>query len=149
MSNQLPDHHDAELVLKCYDLRREVTMRESRSAVAKYFPSSYEDLMAIVMNPEHPLNAAFRQVGSYWEMVYGMVKHGVVHPDFFMESNIEGLFLYAKIEPFLEQIRKDLNPMAFQNAEWVVKNTNTGKMAIERLKEYVKKMAEAAAAKAN
>lgn len=149
MSNQLPDHHDAELVLKCYDLRREDTMRESRNAVAKFFPSSYEDITAI-MNFEHPLNAPLRQVSSYWEMVYGMVKHGVVNADFFMESNMEGLFLYTKVEPFLEQLRKDFSPMMFQNAEWVVKNTNIGKMGIERFRVYVKKLAEAAAAaKAN
>ncbi|KAF0249607.1 MAG: hypothetical protein FD167_996, partial [bacterium] len=33
------------------------------------------------------------------------------------------------------------------NAEWVAKNTNTGKAFLERIKVYIQKIAEAAAAK--
>ncbi len=146
MSKQQADHHDADLMLKCYDLRREDLMRKSRDLVGKFFPKNYEELV-VLMNPENPMNPAFRQVTSYWEMVYGMVKHGVVHPEFFVESNAEGLFVYAKIEPYLEQIRKDFSPFALQNAEWVAKNTNTGKAFLERIKVYIQKIAEAAAAK--
>jgi len=144
MSKQQADHHDADLMLKCYDLRREDLMRKSRDMIAKFYPKSYEEVVA-VMNPEHPMNAAFRQCTSYWEMVYGMVKHGVVHPEFFMESSAEGLFYYAKFEPYLEQIRNDYSPYALQNAEWVAKNTTTGKVIMDRIKAYFQKMADAAA----
>lgn len=145
MSKQHPDHHDAELLLKCYDLRREETMRKSRDLMFTFLPKSYEDVMAVMTNLNHPMNAAYRQVGSYWEMVFGMVKHGIVHPDFFMENSGEGLFLYAKIEPYLEEIRKNFSPIAFQNAEWVAQNTATGKAAVERIKGFIQRMAEAAA----
>jgi hypothetical protein len=37
MSKTAPDHHDAELVLKVYDLRREPVMRESRDAINRDF----------------------------------------------------------------------------------------------------------------
>jgi hypothetical protein len=64
MSKDKPDHHDAELVLKLYDLRREPVMRASRDAMlGKFWPKSYEDFVAVTKF-DHPLNAAFRQVSS-------------------------------------------------------------------------------------
>ncbi len=143
MSKECPDHHDAELVLRLYDLRREAVMRESRNAInAKFWPKSYEDAVAIT-KPDHPLNAAFRQTSSYWEMVYGMAKHGIVHADYLTENNGEGLFLYAKLQPFLDRFRKEMNsPTAFQNAEWITKNCEEGKRRFETIQNRVKKMAE-------
>src|SRR3954468_10463539 len=94
VSKERPDHHDAELVLRVYEMRREPVMRESRGEIARNFwPKSYEDVMAVVKG-DHPLNPAFRQVGSFWEMVYGIARHGIVHADYFLESNGEGLFLF-------------------------------------------------------
>ena len=144
MSNPDANHHDADLMLKCYDLRREALMRQSRDTVAKFFPQKYEDILA-VMQPDHPMNAAFRQVTSYWEMVYSLVRHGVVHPEFFVENNVEGLFVFAKFEPYLEQLRKEYNsPTVLQNAEWVATNTEVGKAFIVRIKAYIQKLSQQA-----
>src|SRR6185503_6174455 len=101
-----PDHHDAELALRVYEMRRESVLRDARKdIVGKFWPKSFEDVTA-VMKPTHPLNAAWRQTSSFWEMVYGIVKHGIVNGDYFMESNGEGLILYAKLLPFMDDIRK-------------------------------------------
>ena len=44
-----PDHHDAELVMKLYDLRREAIMREARSAVnGKYWPKNAEEATGVL-----------------------------------------------------------------------------------------------------
>jgi hypothetical protein len=138
MSKDSPDHHDAELVLRVYELRREPVMRQSRHELnATFWPRSYEEAVAIV-KPTHPLNAAYRQVGSYWEMVYGMVRHGIVHADYFMESNGEGLFLYARLAPYIEQFRKEVSPVAHRNAEWVATETATGCRLFEVFARRVK-----------
>ena len=50
------------------------------------FPVPFEELVAIT-KADHPSNAAWRQVSTYWEMVYGIVKHGIVHPEYVMASN--------------------------------------------------------------
>ena len=129
-----PDHHDAELVLRLYELRREAVMRESRHAIIRTFwPASLDELLAVT-KPDHPLNAAFRQVGSYWEMAYGMAKHGVIHTDFLLESGGEGLFLFARVEPHLAGYRAAVSPRAFANAEWVATHSTVGQqlMAIAR-----------------
>src|SRR5207247_517338 len=99
------------------ELRREPIMRESRAEIARNFwPRSFEDLMAVV-RADHPLNAAFRQVGSFWEMTYGIARHGIVHADYFLESNGEGLFLLAKVAPYVERYRAEHSRLAFVNAE--------------------------------
>jgi len=37
MPKATPDHHDADLLLKVYDLRREAVMRQSRHAIPREF----------------------------------------------------------------------------------------------------------------
>lgn len=126
MSKSAPDHHDAELILKIYDLRREAVMRTSRDAINRdYWPRNADEALA-VLAPDHPLNAAYRQTSTYWEMVYGMAKNGVVHTDFLLESNGEGLLLFARVEPYVDAIRQKTSPRAFRNAEWIA---NSGDLA--------------------
>jgi len=131
-----PDHYDAELALKLYDLRRESVMRESRAAInATFLPTSWEDVLAVT-KPDHPLNAPFRQCATYWEMVYSMARHGVMHAEFMMESSGEGLLLFSRIEPWLEQYRAHVgNPLAFRNAEWISKESELGRTVAERFRK--------------
>jgi hypothetical protein len=132
-----PDHHDAELVMRLYELRREPVMRESRTKINREFsPKSAEDVRA-VLKGDHPLNAAFRQTLTYWDMAYGMVKHGILHADYMLESNGEGLFLYARVEPYLAEVRKVRGPNAFANAEWVTTHTEAGRRALEAFRARI------------
>jgi hypothetical protein len=143
MPKTTPDHHDAELLLQVYDLRREALMRQSRHAILREFwPKSWEDLQA-VLKADNPLNVAYRQSATYWEMVYSIVRHGIVHPAFWLENNGEGLFLYAKVEPFLAQLRAAGQPTAFRNAEWVAKQCPDGQPIYSRIKARVAQLAAA------
>lgn len=145
MAKGTPDYQDADLVLRVYEMRREAVMRSSRDAInGKLWPASYEELKAIVTNGTHELNGPYRQVGTYWEMVYGLVKHGVVDTEFFMETNGEGMYLFAKVEPYLEQLRKEVNPTVFVNAEWVSKHTDRGKVMVDLFRGRVKARLETA-----
>ncbi len=143
MAKTTPDHHDAELLIQVYDLRREAVMRQSRQAIQREFwPKAWDDVLAVT-RPDHPLNAAYRQTGTYWEMVYSFARHGIVHPAFWLENNGEGLFLFAKIEPFLDKVREAGNPAAFRNAQWVAHDCPEGRALYERIKARVAKMAAA------
>jgi len=143
MIKTTPDHHDAELLIQVYDLRREVVLRQSRQAILREFwPKSWDDVQT-VLKLEHPLNVAYRQAGTYWEMVYSFARHGIVHPGFWLENNGEGLFLYAKLEPFLGKIREAGQPTAFRNAEWVAKECPEGQPVYERIKARVAQLAAA------
>jgi hypothetical protein len=137
---EAPDHHDAEIVLRLYALRTEAVMRESRQAINRdFWPKTWEEVQA-VMKADHPLNAAFRQTGSYWEMVYAMARHGIVHADFLLESNGEGLLLFARIKPFLQQYREATNPLSFRNAEWIATHSEMGKARMTVLDARVAKV---------
>ena len=138
MSKHAPDHHDADLVIKLYDLRREPVMRESRDALnAEYWPKNAEEAKAILA-PDHPLNRAFRQCSTYWEMVYGMAKNGIVNTNYLLENTGEGMLLYAKVEPFLEEMRAAAHPRLFAHAEWVANSGEFASVVLDRFRTMIK-----------
>ena len=139
MMKDAPDHLDADLILKLYDLRREESLRAAREKLtSEFWPRNAKEAVAIVAH-EHPLNRTYRQVSTYWEMVYRMARHGIIHGDFLVENNGEGLLLYAKVEPYLAEIRGATSPRSFQNAEWVAKEVPMGRTIAEHMRARVKK----------
>lgn len=141
MPKDQADARDAELILRLYDLRRETVMRQSRDDIfTKFHPRSYEDLTA-VLKRDHPLNTAYRMVSSYWEMAAGFAKHGAVFLPLFAENCGEGLFLYAKVHPFLERLRSEYSPTAFVNMEWVVQQSPEARKRLENVQQRLKAMA--------
>ncbi len=123
-----PDHHDAELVLKVYELRREEVLRDARRVISRdFWPKAASDVTAI-LNNEHPHNESFRQVVDYWEMVYGLARHGIVHADYLADSSGgEALILLAKLHPYLDEIRTSTGPRFLRNTEWVATETEAGR----------------------
>ena len=143
MLKAAPDHHDAEIVLSLYDLRRETMLRASREALNKdFWPKSWDDVLAVT-KADHPLNLPYRQVTGYWEMAYGMVKHGVLHGDFMLESNGEGLFIFARVKPYLAQLREVQGPRAFANCEWVAEHSEGARAHMARLDARIAAMTKA------
>ena len=139
MMKDAPDHLDADLILKLYDLRREESLRAAREKLTSdFWPKNAKEAVAIVAH-EHPLNRTYRQVSTYWEMVYRMARHGIIHGDFLVENNGEGLLLYAKVEPYLAEIRAATSPRSFQNAEWVATEVPMGRTIAEHMQARVKK----------
>ena len=137
MSKEIPDYQDAKLVLRLYELRREAVMRQSRDTLNReFFPATYEEFEAVT-RMDHPMNVAFRQVSSYWEMAYGFAKHGIVNAEFLAENTGEGMFLYSKVAPFIEQFRAGGMITVFQNSEWIVHNTNAGKHRFEMMRKRI------------
>jgi hypothetical protein len=125
-----PDHADADVILRLYDLRREPVMREAREKIRREFqPKSWGDVEA-VLRPDHPLNTAYRMVSTYWEMAASFVRHGIVHPEVFGENCGEGLFLYAKMRPFVAKLRETA-PFAFRNIEEVVERSAEARRRLE------------------
>ncbi|ODT00547.1 MAG: hypothetical protein ABS52_18325 [Gemmatimonadetes bacterium SCN 70-22] len=124
-------------MLKLYELRRESVMRDSRRQLnASFWPTSFDEVLAITKY-DHPLNEAFRQCTTYWEMTYAMARHGVMHAEFMLESCGEGLLLYARIEPWLSEYRAKVSALGFRNAEWVANETEMGRVIMERFRKRV------------
>ena len=142
MPKDKPDHHDAELVLKLYDLRRETVMRQSRDRIIREFqPKVWEDVRSVASDFANPLSVAFRQVSSYWEMAYGMARWEIVHAEYIVENSGEGILLYVKMQPFLERFREEFSPRAFLNTEWVATRTEAGRRYVELFQARLAKLA--------
>jgi len=106
MSNSQATPADADLILKLYDLRREPVMREARKYVFDFAPQSIDDVMAVLGNFSSKENAYMRQVFGYWGMAASLVLRGALNEDLARDNFTEMLFVYAKFEPFLAEIRK-------------------------------------------
>jgi hypothetical protein len=129
-----PDHHDAELVLRAYELRQDPVLRAARQAlVLDWWPAAYDEVRAVAA-ADHPLNAPFRQVTSYWEMIYGMGEHGIVNAEYLVDaSGGEAFLILAKFHPWLAECRRDFGPRFLRHVEWAATETDTGRQVFARV----------------
>ena len=94
----------AELLLRLYETRREPTLRAARQwFVDRFHPASADDVMAAWMAPN---SGAYRMTTTYWEMAAGFVLHGAIDPELFHATNTEYVAVYAKLEPYLAEVRQ-------------------------------------------
>src|SRR5690348_13156214 len=108
-------HESADLILKLYELRREPVMREARNWFFSFNPTSVADYTEAVMGNK---SAYVRMVISYWDMAASLVNNGAIDEQMFNDANGEHLFVFAKIEPILEDLRKQWNqPEALKHFE--------------------------------
>ena len=136
----------AELILRLYELRREAVMREARNWFFSFNPESFEDIQTAVMG-EH--SAHLRMVTTYWDMACSFVNHGAVDAEMFNDANSEQVFVFAKIQPFLEQIRANNgNPAAFRHLEQAVMAMPQAEERVARARAMSKAIAQARAAAA-
>jgi hypothetical protein len=93
----------AQLNLQLYELRREPVLREARSwFLTELTPESFADLAAIVGGAR---NASFRMVLGYWDMAASLVTGGAIDGDAFRAAHGEVFLTFAKIHPFLAELR--------------------------------------------
>jgi len=101
-----PDHYDAELLLRLYDLRREARLRKARDWMLREFQASSLDEFLRRYAPGSDENDFFRMVISYWEMAASIVNHGLIKEEFFFENTGEFWTLWAKIKPLAAEARE-------------------------------------------
>ena len=133
----------AELILKLYDLRREAVMREARNWFFTFNPESVEHILSTSMGER---GGYFRMVTTYWDMACSFVNHGAIDAEMFNDATGEQVFVFAKIQPFLEQLRATANPTYMQHLERAVLAMPDAEKRLARVNEMVKRIAEARAA---
>ena len=139
-------HEDADLILKLYDLRRETVMREARNWFFTFNPTSIQDVMDALLS-EH--SGHYRMVISYWDMAAAMVNSGAIDEQLFNETNGEHIFIYAKIEPVIGEIRTMFgSPDFLNNLETLVKRIPNIDEKIATMRERMKKFGEMRAERA-
>jgi hypothetical protein len=145
LSDSKPTHHDAELILKLYDLRREPVMREARAYFVSV-PASEEAFLAVITNPMSKENSYVRQVLGYWEMVAALVVHQTLNEALVFDTCQEMYFAYAKIQPYVTVLREKLGtPEFLSNVQKVVEGSEQGRQRISRLQARFAARADAPA----
>src|SRR5271170_8454414 len=98
---------DAELVLKLYEMRREDTLRRARRfLIFEFHPKTVEELRVVSRDIKAEHNAYWRQTLSFWEMAASLVLRGALDADLFLDSNNEGILIYAKFHHFHAETEK-------------------------------------------
>ena len=102
--------------------------------LVEFWPKSVDEFVKVANALGTQENAWLRQVGGYWDMAAAMVLHGAINADLFLEGGVSGemIFMYAKFQPMLKELRKAMNsPTLLSNVERVIMENKFGR---ERLK---------------
>lgn len=92
-------------ILKLYELRRDEKMRAARAwYFSDFAPKTAMDIIKLYRDGE-PASANYRMITSYWDMACSFVLNGAIDDKTFLDANTEHVFVYAKIQPFLAEIR--------------------------------------------
>lgn len=135
----------AELILKLYDLRREAKLREAREWIFGFNPTSADDVMKTMMDPE--VGGYLRMVTSYWDMAAALVNHEAIDAEMFNDTAGEHIMVFAKFEPFLAELREKFQePKAFYHLEKVIMSMPDGKERVKKTQEWMKSVQEQMAA---
>jgi hypothetical protein len=138
---QGPDHHDAEILLKLYELRREPEMRRARDwATQEFRPSSAAEVLSILRERGSDHNRWLRQFITYYEMVGSLVHRGILDRDLLEDSVGEYIGIYVMLKPFLKELREALGiPSFMTNMERLVEESQRGR---ERMAAVEKMLAQ-------
>ncbi|HEV8158657.1 MAG TPA: hypothetical protein VGP58_06480 [Pyrinomonadaceae bacterium] len=137
---------DANLILRLYELRREETMRRARWwFIASFDPQSVQDIFDVFAS-EH--SASFRMIVSYWDMAATFVNYGAIDEQMFNDINTEHVAIYAKLEPFLAELRAmpGMPPYLYlKNLEPLVMRMPDAEARIAMMRRFMKDRAESPA----
>ena len=136
-------NESAGLILKLYELRREKKLRKARLWFASQHFHTTQDLLDAARGKD---NAYFRMVVSYWDMTAALVIHGGIDPEMFHDANNEHVYVWAKLEPFMDEFRKAVNqPMYLMRLQRLIEAMPDGRERVTSMQERQRAAAAAAA----
>ena len=99
---------DSLAILKLYEIRSEVLMREARRwFFSEFAPRSGKDVVALLLSGEKQ-SAYYRMVASHWDVAAALVLGGGIDEQLFLAANSEHIVVFAKLQPFLSEIRETI-----------------------------------------
>ncbi|MSO20263.1 MAG: hypothetical protein EXQ56_07315 [Acidobacteria bacterium] len=110
--------HNAELLIKIYDLRREEKLRKGRAwLLASFWAEDLKGFLEICPLGSET-NAHYRQVITYWDMVAAIVNRGMIDEDLYFETNLEGMLTWIRVKKVVAAFRETRkNPLYVRNLE--------------------------------
>ncbi len=136
-----PTIDDARLILELYDLRREPEMRKARQWwLITFWPKSADDFVKVASAMGSEENNWLRQVGGYWGIAVSFVLNDVLSEKLFFQVSFCGelYFIFAKVRPFLKEIREKMNnPDLFLNMEKAILGSKLACAQFEKIEARV------------
>jgi hypothetical protein len=136
-----PTAEDARLILDLYNLRREPEMRKARHWwLTTFWPKDADDFIKVAMDFGSQENNWLRQVGGYWGIATSFVLNGVLSERLFFEPAFCGelFFMFAKVRPFLEELREKLkSPDLFLLSEKAILGSKIGRAQFSKVEPRV------------
>jgi hypothetical protein len=139
MRNNNTSDQDSRLIVQLDRLRADSEMREARRWWREEFwPRSAAHYLRVEMAHGSPQMKSLRQVVTYWGMAASFVLDGTLSEKTFLrpEFSAEMFAMFAKVQPFLKQLRERThNPEFMANVEKVILNSREAR---ERLRVAAK-----------
>ena len=138
---------DALVILKLYEIRSETLMRSARAwFFSEFNPKSGKDILALLQSGEKQ-SAFYRMVGSHWEVAASLVNNGGVDEKMFLEANTEHVVVFAKLQPFLSEIRETIGePDYLAHLERLVMKVPNIEKKLENRRRLIERWAQSGAA---
>ena len=130
----------AQLNLQLFDLRREPVLREARSwFLLDFHPETLGEFVAAITGER---NASIRMVLGYWDMAASLVTMSAIDADAFRAAHGEMFATFAKIEPFLGEMRAKFGEPEFcRHFEQVVMGAPDAAATLARRREGLRRLA--------
>ena len=135
---------DALVILKLYELRGEALMREARRwFLSSFAPASGREVVALLLSGERE-SAYYRMVASHWDVAAALANHGGVDERLFLEANSEHVVVFAKLQPFLAEVRETIGePDYLLNLEQLVMRIPNVEKKLENRRRLLERWAQA------
>ena len=136
---------DALVILKLYEIRSETLMRQARAWFFSQFqPQSGLEILALMQSGEKE-SAFYRMVSSHWEIAAALVNSGGIDEKMFLQANSEHLVVFAKLQPFVEEIRETIGePDYLANLEALVLKASNVERKLENRRRLLDRWSKAA-----
>jgi hypothetical protein len=131
---------DVIAIVKLYELRRDEALRQARMwFVSEFNPQSATDIVMLLLSGERA-SANYRMVTSYWDMAASFVNNGGIDEKMFLDANTEHIVVFARIEPFLAEVREIANePDYLKHLETLVMKVPNAKEILERRRKLLER----------
>jgi hypothetical protein len=134
---------DVMAILKLYEMRGEALMRDARRwFFTEFSPESGRDIVRLMLSGERE-SAFYRMVVSHWDVAASFVNHGGIDERLFLEGNTEHLVVFAKLQPFLNEIREAIGePDYLSNLERLVLRVPDIEKKLENRRKLLERWAQ-------
>src|SRR4029453_12544930 len=132
--------NDALAILKLYEIRSEALMRQARAwFFSDFHPKSGLEILALMQSGEKA-SAFYRMVSSNWEVAAALVNNGGIDEQMFLEANSEHLVVFAKLQPFVSEIRETIGePDYLTNLEKLVLKASNVERKLENRRRLLER----------